>query len=51
MPKVIVSYRDTKFAGNLWKVLFKGLSTPLKFSTAYHPQKNGQTERVNQVLE
>ena len=51
IPKVIISDRDPKFTGNFWKSLFKGLDTKLNFSTAYHPQMDGQTERVNQVLE
>ena len=51
VPKVIVSNRDPKFTGDFWKALFKGLGTQLNFSTAYHPQTNGQIERVNQVLE
>ena len=51
IPKMIISNRDPKFTGNFWKSLFKGLDTKLNFSTAYHPQMDGQTERVNQVLE
>ena len=51
MPKVIISDRDPKFMGNFWKYLFKGLNTTLNFSTSFHPQMDGQTERVNQILE
>ena len=51
IPKVIISNRDHKFIGNFWKYLFKGLNTTLNFSTSFHPQTDGQTERVNQVLE
>ena len=51
VPKVIVSDRDTKFTGNFWKSLFKGLRTQLNFNTAYHPQTDGHTKKLNQVLE
>jgi len=51
IPKVIISDRDMKFTGNFWKSLFQGLNTKLNFSTTYHAQTDGQTERVNQVLE
>jgi transposase InsO family protein len=51
MPKEIVSDRDIKFTSNFWKSLMAGLETKLLFSIAYHPQTNGQMERVNQILE
>ena len=51
VSKVIISDRDVKFTGNFWKSLFKGLGTRLNFSAAYHPQTDGQMERVNQALE
>ena len=47
IPKVIISDRDPKFTGNFWKSLFKRLNTALNFSTSFHPQIDGQTERVN----
>ena len=31
--------------------LYKALGTRLDYSSAYHPQTDGQTERVNQILE
>ena len=51
IPKVIISDRDPKFIGNFWKSLFQGVNTTLNFSTSFHTQTDGQTERVNQVLE
>ena len=51
IPKTIVSDRDPKFTSNFWKGLFKGLKTNLNFTTAYHPKSDGQTERVNRVIE
>src|SRR3954466_12322736 len=51
VPKNIVSDRGTQFTSRFWKKVQEGLGTRLDFSTAYHPQTDGQTERVNQTLE
>lgn len=51
MPSVIVTDRDPIFTSTVWQSLFKTLKVQLHLSTAYHPQTDGQTERVNQCLE
>ena len=51
IQKSIVSERVSKFTSKFWKGLFKGFCTSLNMSTTYHPQADGQTERVNQVIE
>ena len=51
VPKTIVSNRGTQFVSRFWEHLQQALGTQLTFSTAYHPQTGGQTERVNQILE
>ena len=51
LPKRIVSDRDAKFTSKFWTSLFQAINTQLCFSSAYHPQSDGQTERVNQVVE
>jgi transposase InsO family protein len=51
VPKKIVSDRGTQFTSKFWERLHETLDTQLCFSSTYHPQTNGQTERVNQILE
>jgi hypothetical protein len=51
IPKTIVSDRDPKFTSKFWKGLFKGFGTNLNFSTTYHLELDGKTERENQVIE
>jgi len=51
LPEQIISDRDKLFTSNFWQSLMKRLGVKSKLSTAYHPQTDGQTERLNQVLE
>jgi hypothetical protein len=51
VPKRIVSNRGLHFTSKFWEKLNESLDTGLNFSSAYHPQTDGQTERTNQILE
>jgi transposase InsO family protein len=51
VPKKIVSDRGTQFTSRFLERLHETLDTQLCFSSTYHPQTNGQTKRVNQILE
>jgi transposase InsO family protein len=50
-PQVVVSDRGPQFITSFTRELYKLLGIKLVTSTAYHPQTDRQTERVNQVLE
>jgi transposase InsO family protein len=51
IPKTIVSDRGTRFVARFWEQLHESLGTKLIRSSSYHPQTDGQTERVNQIVE
>lgn len=51
IPADIVSDRGTLFTSNFITSLAQLLDMKLNFSTAYHPESDGQTERTNQSLE
>ncbi|KAJ4728107.1 Retrotransposon protein, putative, Ty3-gypsy subclass [Melia azedarach] len=51
LPRNIISDKDPRFTGKFWRELFKLMGSDLHFSTSFHPQTDGQTERVNALLE
>ena len=51
VPKKIVSDRGTQFTSHFWQQVHSSLGTKLNFSTTYHPQTDGQNERINQISE
>jgi len=51
VPSSIVSDRDTQFQSGFWQKLQEAFRTLLRFSTAFHPVTDGQTERTIQTLE
>lgn len=50
MPQSIVSDRDRLFLRKFWRTLFKHQGMALQYSSAYHPQFDGQTQVVNRTL-
>ncbi|GJS56512.1 putative nucleotidyltransferase, ribonuclease H [Tanacetum coccineum] len=50
LPSFIVFYQDTRFLSHFSRSLWKMVNTQLNFSSAYHPQTDGQTEVVNRSL-
>ncbi|KAK8919052.1 hypothetical protein KSP39_PZI021270 [Platanthera zijinensis] len=51
IPRTIASDRDGRFTSDLWRRVHNRLGTRLLFSTAFHPQTDGQSERTIQMLE
>ena len=51
IPDKIISDRDSLFTSSFWRELQEALDIRINFSTAYHPQIDRQTKRVNQILE
>ena len=51
LPDEIISDRDTKINSHFWQQLMDLLGVKSAMSTAYHPETDGQTERVNKTLE
>ena len=49
--KTIISDRGTQFVARFWKTICESWGVTLKLSTAYHPETDGQTERLNAVME
>jgi len=51
MPEWLISDRDVRFTSKFWTSLMGLLGTRQNLSSAFHPQTDGQSERVNRVLE
>jgi len=50
-PRSIVSDRGPQFTAKFWQSLHKSIRTNLAYRSVFHPQTDGQTKRVNQILE
>jgi transposase InsO family protein len=51
IPKTIISDRGPQFIARFWEQLHENLGTKLIRSSSYHPEMDGQTERVNQIVQ
>ena len=50
VPRAIHSNRGAQFVGRWWREVWSLLGTKLKYGTAYHPQSQGQVERMNAIV-
>jgi len=50
IPSTVTSDRNTRFTSTIWKGIVDTLGIKSKMSSPFHPQTDGQTERVNQTL-
>ena len=50
-PRILISDRDPRFTSKFWKSFCQRLGMDPRYSTAFHPETDGQTERTNRVLE
>jgi len=51
LPRILISDRDPRFTARFWREFCARLQVQPTYSTAFHPQTDGQTERMNRVLE
>jgi len=51
MPSVLISDRDPRFTSSFWQTLHRLQGTRLNMSSSFHPETDGQTERVHRTLE
>jgi hypothetical protein len=51
LPSSIISDQGSLFTSQFWKKVMEAMGTSRNLSTAFHPESDGQTERMNAILE
>ena len=51
VPEQVISDRDPRFVAHFWRALMEILGTQQSLSTAYHPETDGQSERMHRTVE